>query len=253
MLLTAVALLVAQSAAIVSPPPAAVFADVAVGASARLLLESVGEPVVRHPLPDGGNEYIYLAPGSALEFVQVHGGNVTAVSVASAPWTDPLSGSPPAALGVSVRDPATKLANISADHFIGWAKSGDATLGTFRGYDGLEYTFTEEHGEITRIAARLPIVVAQTLPAGKEPTLHRGTSFEDGIVLKSSLETLGVRSEYVYLAAHDCGQNGHWRSRGQALVTHEDTPYDVLTATCTQGSEHRDFYFNIAGYFGKLH
>ena len=252
MLLAAVVLLLRQVLA-VAPPPAPVFADVAVGASARLLLESVGEPVVRRASDDGGKEYVYLAPGSALEFVQVRGGNVTAVSLADAPWDDPLSGSPVSALGISLRDRASKLTNIPSDHFIGWAKAGDATLGTFRGYDGLEYTFTEQRGEITRIQARLPVVEAQVLPSGGEPVLHGGTSFADGIVLKNSLESLGVRSEYVYLAAHECGQRGHWRSEKQALVTHADTPFDVLTAVCTQGSEHREFYFNIAGYFGKMH
>lgn len=83
MLFVLVAFLLGQTGNITSPPPAPVFANAAVGATASLLLESLGEPVVRRPNDAGGNEYVYLAPGSALEFVEVSGGNVTGRGVYS--------------------------------------------------------------------------------------------------------------------------------------------------------------------------
>ncbi len=247
-----IALLLSQAGS-PTPPPAPVFADAAIGASATLLLESLGEPVVRRRNDAGGNEYVYVSPGSSLEFVEVQGGNVTAVELGIAPWNDPLSGPPIAALGVSLRDRATKLTAIASDRLVGRAQSGNATLGTFHGYDGLEYTFTEQRGEITRIAARLPIIVEQTLPPGTEPILHGGSSFADAIVLKSSLQSLGVRAESAYLSAHPCGTNGYWRKARQAMVTRDDIAYDVLSAVCTRGLSRRNFYFDITGYLGKLH
>ncbi len=250
-MLVLIALLLSQSGS--TPPPAPVFADAAIGAPATLLLESLGEPVVRRRNDAGGNEYVYIAPGNALEFVEVQGGNVTSVELGDAPWDDPLSGPPIVALGVSLRDRATKLTAIASDRLVGRAQSGNATLGTFHGYDGLDYTFTEQRGEITRIAARLPIIVEQTLPPGTEPILHGGSSFADAIVLKSSLESLGVRAEYAYLSAHPCGAKGCWHKAVQAMVTRNDVAYDVLSAVCTQGSARRDFYFDITGYFGKFH
>ena len=135
-------------------------------------------------------------------------------------------------------------------------KNGDDTTALYKDGDELQYGFTLTYGKsgVTQILARLDPGAAQALSpnAAPEPVLHGGTSFDDAIVLKAPSEAVGVKSEYAYLAVHPCAGSGRWQPKHQALQKQRDVPYDVLTVTCTSDNSQRDFYFNIAGYFGKM-
>jgi len=236
------ALILAAATATASPaPPLASFAGVTLGESATALVAQKGDPA---DVIDSGEfvTYIYLADdASAMEDVMLDNGNVFSVTVwPPANWNTPKpGGDKPAAtaLGATYGGPASSV------------PAGKQPL---TGPDGLLYTIGARDGAIQFMAAELPQATAAALPQNPKPPLHGGTSTDDAIVVIAPNESVGVRSEYVYLALHQCGAGGHWRSGSQALVSGKGGPYDLLQATCSVGGATRSFYFNIAGYFGKL-
>ena len=122
----------------------------------------------------------------------------------------------------------------------------------YRGADGLNYTFlADKSGKSVWILAQLSGAVAGALAASPAPSLHGGASMADAIVDIAPTDDIGVRYEYFYLSAHTCGNNGTWKTTGQALLQHAGRSYDKLSVTCSDGGAKRDFYFDITGYFGK--
>lgn len=250
MLVAAFVFAAAQAAAAPS------FAGVTLGETESSLIAQMGEPMLRRNAEGDAIEYVYVGAGNTIEFVRVERGNVVEVAVRSAQPKDALSGDPPSALGVTVGDPPSKVLALGKDRFVTALKNGNETTGIYSGDDGLQYGFTTSYGagNVTQVLARLDPVKAQALPASTapQPILHDGSSFDDAIVIKAPTESVGVKSEYVYLAVHKCAGGGRWQSKHQALQTHAGTPFDVLTVTCSSDNSQATFYFNIAGYFGKM-
>jgi hypothetical protein len=231
------------------------FAGVTLGETESALISQMGEPMLRRNAPGDAIEYVYVGLGNTIEFVRVERGNVVQVAIKAAQPKDAISGDPPAALGITVGDPPSKVLALGQDRFVTALKDGDDTTGIYRGDDGLQYGFTTSYaaGNITQVLARLDPAKAQALPAttAPQPILHGGTSFDDAIIIRAPSESVGVKSEYVYLAVHRCADGGRWQSKDQKLQTHAGTPYDVLTVKCSGDNSVSTFYFNIAGYFGK--
>lgn len=231
------------------------FSGFPIGVTATSLVATAGEPVLRQPASSGGFNYLYLSPnGNALAFVHVVRGNVVGVGVKPAPFPLLPSQTPPpmpSALGVALGAPAASLAAIPKERWFGGNAANDHTAtGTYRGDDGLLYSFTVDGGSISWILAQLPGDVAAALPTAQEPALHGGTSIADAIVLIAASDPVGVRSEYVYLAAHPCAPNSSWKPEKQALLNDKGRDYDRLDVSCN-GAAQRAFYFDITGYFGK--
>lgn len=238
--MTIAALVLAAATATASPAPAQTFAGVTLGESATALVAQKGEPT---DVVDSGAivTFIYLADdASAMEHVVLVNGNVFSATVwPPAGWDAPKPGDKPAAtaLGATYGGPASTI---------------PAGAQPLAGPDGWLYAIGATGGVIQMMSAELPVATIKALPASPNATLHGGTSTADAVVVIAPDESVGVRSEYVYLALHHCGGSGHWRSGEQALVNEKGVPYDRLEATRSVGSEKRSFYFNIAGYFGKL-
>lgn len=232
------------------------FAGVTLGETESALIAQMGEPMLRRNASGNAIEYVYVGAGNTIEFVRVVSGNVVQVAVKAAQPKDAISGDPPAALGITLGDPPAKILALGKERFVTALKSGDETTGIYSGDDGLQYGFTTSYaaGNVTQVLARLDPAKAQALApsTAPQPILHGGTSFDDAIIIRAPNESIGVKSEYVYLAVHRCAGGGRWQSKNQGLQTHAGTPYDVLTVKCSTDNSETTFYFNIAGYFGKM-
>ncbi|HEY8313787.1 MAG TPA: hypothetical protein VIG51_06395 [Candidatus Baltobacteraceae bacterium] len=232
-----------------SAPQQPTFAGVMLGETVQQLVIERGDPLSTSN-QGGVAEYVYFTPtGNSIEFVGVERGNVASVEVRPSPVGDQLTkGDDPSALGVHFGDTAKELLAIGKDRFISAGSAGD---GTFRGDDGLEYTFGMTAAKVTTILARLPKDRLDVLPAyTSAPTLHGGASYADALVVKAANEDVGVRSEYAYIMMHPCA-GGRWKTTHQTLDKHDGVFYDKLSAQCDAGKGNRDFYFNISDYFGK--
>ena len=223
------------------------FAGVTLGESGSQLVADMGEPVARSA---DGTTYLYVGPGSSREVVHLTQGTVREVELDAFQNVDPRDAAGPALLGVTLRDPESKLDALGTSSLLGDRRVGDTRLRAYRLDASTSVAFvTSSNGNgIVSMLMTLKDGVAPT-NADAPPILHSGTSFDDAIVLKAANESIGVTSEYAWLAEHPC-TGGNWKVATQALVNH-GAPYDVLSAKCTKDAVTRDFYLNIAGFFGK--
>ena len=223
------------------------FAGVTLGESAAELVAQRGEPVARSA---DGTSYLYVGAGSTGEVVHLTRGSVREIEVDALERVDPTTGAPPKALGITIRDPESKLAALAP------AQTGDRRAGSdrIRAYrvDASTSVAFVTSPSFKGIRAILVVVEDSALPKSDStaPPLHDGTSFSDAVVLKAPNESVGVMSEYAWLSSHPC-TGGIWRLAKQSLVSHDKTPYDVLNVTCSAGAQKRDVYFDIGAYFGK--
>lgn len=78
-------------------------------------------------------------------------------------------------------------------------------------------------------------------------TIADGSSFEKAIVIQEKSEMTGPAAEYKWIKEHYPGS----KTKGQALMTHDKKPYDVLTVVTADGTE-KKVYFDISKFFGKF-
>jgi len=78
------------------------------------------------------------------------------------------------------------------------------------------------------------------------PATGEGSSFETAVVIQAESEDTGVAAEYAWLKQHYPG----YRTRRQALASHKEKPYDLITIVTVSGEE-KTVYFDISRFFGK--
>lgn len=106
-------------------------------------------------------------------------------------------------------------------------------------------------GTITGLLLTISPMQANALHAAPKPQLPDGTSPQSAVVLKAATDKIGVRSEYIYIAHTKCGDSGSYKAAGQKLLTQEHRAFDVLHAKCSDGTQERDFFFDITDFYGK--
>jgi len=74
-----------------------------------------------------------------------------------------------------------------------------------------------------------------------------GSSFEKAIFIKETSEGSGVDAEYAWIRDKYPGS----KVNGQALVNHNNKPYDVIHITTSDGTK-TDVYFDISNFYGKF-
>ena len=74
-----------------------------------------------------------------------------------------------------------------------------------------------------------------------------GSSFEKAIVIQETSETTGTSAEYKWIRQNYPGS----QNQGQALMTNNKKPYDVLTIKTSDGTT-KKIYFDISNFFGKF-
>ncbi len=236
-------------AAAASPAPSQymTFAGVTLGESATQLVAQMGEPVSRSA---DGSAYVYVGPGSTREVVRLSGGAVREIELNALQSVDPGAGSAPSLLGITVRDPESKLDALGTVGLIEDRRVASDRLRLYRLDSSTSVAFVTS-ANVQGVRAMLLVLRGDAAPSDKSvPPLHGGTSFNDAVVLKAPTEAQGVMSEYVWLASHPCS-GGTWKPTKQSLVNHNGNPYDVLSVSCSNGSTSRVVYFNIAGFFGS--
>ena len=94
--------------------------------------------------------------------------------------------------------------------------------------------------------------VPESSPALAPITMPSGDSPATAILDMMKNETDGVAWEYRYLAFQPCDKDTRWRLMNQSLIKQGERAYDRLQVVCPSTKAERDFYFDIAAYFGKL-
>ena len=74
-----------------------------------------------------------------------------------------------------------------------------------------------------------------------------GSSFEKAIFIKETGEGAGVDAEYAWIRNKYPGS----KVNGQALMYHNNKPYDVIHITTADGAK-TDVYFDISNFYGKF-
>jgi len=74
-----------------------------------------------------------------------------------------------------------------------------------------------------------------------------GSSFEKAIFIKETSEGAGVDAEYAWIRDKYPGS----KVNGQALINHNNKPYDVIHITTADGTN-TDVYFDISNFYGKF-
>lgn len=74
-----------------------------------------------------------------------------------------------------------------------------------------------------------------------------GSSMANAVVIQAADESTGVAAEYQWVADRFPG----YTRGGQSLLNKGGRFYDTLDITTSSG-EHKTFYFDITGFFGKL-
>jgi len=74
-----------------------------------------------------------------------------------------------------------------------------------------------------------------------------GSSFEKAVFIKESSEGAGIDAEYAWIRDKYPGS----KVGGQALMNHNNKPYDVIHITTSDGTK-TDVYFDISNFFGKF-
>ncbi len=239
-----------------SPAPPA-FQGVRLGESARALVATMGDPLGTHA--DGPLlQYAYIARGDdAIVFVQLARGRVARVLVRPTNWpATPAEtlGPPPSALGVKLGDPGAATLEVTDAHLVlTTTHAGALTSAIYRAPNGIVYTFGVGGTPpmVQWIEANL-VPTGATPPPAPAPVAHSGTSIADAIVIRAPDESVGVRSEYLYVFLHPCASNGTWHTVRQRLLKVDARFYDRLDERCTVGGAQRPFYFDITNYYGKL-
>jgi hypothetical protein len=82
---------------------------------------------------------------------------------------------------------------------------------------------------------------------GPEVVLGDGSSFERAVRVGPADVLSGTTWIGAYVHAQPCGKNGLWvqaDSPGAGMTTHDEIPYRIVRATCSEGGSERDFYFD---------
>ena len=74
-----------------------------------------------------------------------------------------------------------------------------------------------------------------------------GSSFEKAIFIKETNEGPGVDAEYAWIRDKYPGS----KVNGQALLNHNNKPYDLIHITTADGTK-TDVYFDISNFYGKF-
>jgi hypothetical protein len=96
----------------------------------------------------------------------------------------------------------------------------------------------------TSCASHKNIAQASTVAAS---VTADGSSFEKAIFIKETNEGSGVDAEYAWIRDKYPGS----KVNGQALMNHNNRPYDVIHIT-TAASTKTDVYFDISNFYGKF-
>ena len=89
--------------------------------------------------------------------------------------------------------------------------------------------------------------LSKGFPTSTPKPTDDGLSYSTAIVITEKTETTGVRAEYKWIGEH----YSDYKVKGQALTTHDNKPFDVITITLSNGKD-LDLYFDISNYFGKF-
>ena len=230
-------------AAIVLALAAPAFAGVCLGDTPASVIAERGDPSSMHDDGGGKMQFEYLAPsGGAIQLVIFDQGLVSAVALVEPMTSAPLPGL--SAAGITLGETIPSEVDPHVKQFT--RPAGDGAVYEF----GLDPT----RGIVSSIVltrapnAPTPLPVAS---ASGLPPVHGGSSVADAVVIRADTDGAGTRSEYFYLALHQCGTGGHWRLDTQSLLTNNGKTYDRLDVECTAGGKKRSFYFDITNSFGR--
>jgi hypothetical protein len=236
-----------------APQPAVSWNNVTLGGAAAPLRSFIGDPL-RITSFDAGARRIarYWMPGSNATYFLVieERGYVIGFNAFADPPSAAVAGNVPAdPSGVRIGD---TLAAVKAKHpefrsgvdddgspyLIGNASPGVAVVYTLANdrVSGFQWG--------TKVAADLP-----ELPPISEPT---GISAPAAVLDVQRNETDGVAWEYRYIAFLPCADGQRWQLKNQSLLTDHGHAFDRLHVVCPTSKAERDFFFDIASYFGKL-
>ena len=84
-------------------------------------------------------------------------------------------------------------------------------------------------------------------PSSTPKPTDDGLSYQTAIVITEKSETQGVHAEYAWIDNH----YSNYKVNGQALVTNDKKPYDIITITLSNNTELK-LYFDISNFFGRF-
>lgn len=231
-------------------PVAVTWMGVTLGEPEADVLSTNGETGFMNPEPAIGpmTSIAYNIEGaSGLLDVSFHSGRVASIGIRRST----MDGSAP-----SASDPHGITLAMSQSEVT--AKLGKGELSSAYGRDTLQYK--EKNGLTWRysfmnnvmqyIDVTMPDAAIDAMPAAPAFALHSGSSFEDALINGAADESSGAANERDYLLEQHC-PSGHWWETQQALVTHNDRRYDLLTLSCANGTT-KNLYLDITSFFGKV-
>ena len=233
--------------------PAVTWNNVTLGGAAAPLRSLIGDPMRITSFNDGIRRIArYWMPGSDTTYflvIEEHGYVVGFNAFADpvpAATSDNLPADPS---GVRVGDTLDAVKAKHPDFRSGVNDDGSPYL-IGKASPAVAVVYTLANGRVssfqwgTKLAGDLP-----ELAPISEPT---GTSASAAVLDVQKNETDGVAWEYRYIAFHPCADGQRWQPKKQSLLTDHGRPYDRLHVVCPTTNAERDFFFDIASYFGKL-
>lgn len=237
--------------AVAAAPANIVWNGVQLGVPVSTLRDIIGDPLKIIPDPTERNAR-YWVPGSDSTFflVMEERGYVRGFDVfVEATPTEPVEFVPSDPSGVHLGDTMQTVKQLHPNFAVGKGDHGEPVIFGDGPLPKSVVVYDFDKGRVhsfdwqMKLPANLP-----TLPPISEPD---GSSIANAILTIQSNESNGMHWQDLYLSFQQCDTQAQWQEKGQGIIWNSGHAYTVDHAVCPTTNTKRDFYFDIANFFGK--